>query len=173
MRQVGAPTYTTGGAAHSPPRSPRRSPRKTRLDTLKKIKMPNWERYADVDLPTDILDAWDDGEVSPGSTDVSHVSWNVPTMEFGTTCNILGAPGHSWQFVAASRLQHRAQEPHLRREDDGGRSHRPHHQPRAHRSRRRRSKDAASERTSTCPTPSAAHHSNWHAPAAEKLSRKA
>jgi aminobenzoyl-glutamate utilization protein B len=23
-------------------------------------------------------------------------------MEFGTTCNILGAPGHSWQFVAAS-----------------------------------------------------------------------
>ena len=23
-------------------------------------------------------------------------------MEFGTACNILGAPGHSWQFVAAS-----------------------------------------------------------------------
>ena len=23
-------------------------------------------------------------------------------MEFGTTCNILGAPGHSWQFVAAA-----------------------------------------------------------------------
>jgi aminobenzoyl-glutamate utilization protein B len=23
-------------------------------------------------------------------------------MEFGTTCNILGAPGQSWQFVAAA-----------------------------------------------------------------------
>lgn len=23
-------------------------------------------------------------------------------MEFGTTCNVLGVPGHSWQFVACS-----------------------------------------------------------------------
>ncbi|HIH89176.1 TPA: amidohydrolase, partial [Candidatus Bathyarchaeota archaeon] len=68
----------------------------------KKSKMPNWERYADTDLVTDILDPWDDGETSPGSTDVSHVSWNTPTMEFGTACNILGAPGHSWQFVTMS-----------------------------------------------------------------------
>ncbi len=73
-----------------------------KIDSLKQLKLPEWEKYVEVDLPTDILDAWDEGEVSPGSTDVSTVSWVVPTMEFGTTCNVLGAPGHSWQFVACS-----------------------------------------------------------------------
>jgi aminobenzoyl-glutamate utilization protein B len=37
-----------------------------------------------------------------GSSDVGDVSWKCPTVEFGTTLNILGAPGHSWQFVAMS-----------------------------------------------------------------------
>jgi aminobenzoyl-glutamate utilization protein B len=76
--------------------------KENKIATLKKSKMPGWEKYENVDLVTDILDPWDDGEVSPGSTDVSHVSWKTPTMEFGTACNVLGAPGHSWQFVAAS-----------------------------------------------------------------------
>ena len=53
---------------------------------------------------TDILDAWNDGEVSHGSTDVSDVSWQCPTMEFSTTCNILGAPGHDWRFTAVSGM---------------------------------------------------------------------
>jgi len=52
--------------------------------------MPNWEKYVDVDLVTDIFDAWDDGEVSPGSTDVSHVSWIVPTMELALRAMYLG-----------------------------------------------------------------------------------
>ena len=101
MRQVGAPTYTKEELTFAAEIA-KSFPRENKLETLKKSKMPGWERYADTDLPTDILDPWDDGEVSPGSTDVSHVSWNVPTMEFGTTCNILGAPGHSWQFVATA-----------------------------------------------------------------------
>jgi aminobenzoyl-glutamate utilization protein B len=101
MRQVGAPTYTPEELAFAADIA-KTFPKQNKIDSLKKSKLPNWERYADTDLPTDILDPWDDGEVSPGSTDVSHVSWNTPTMEFGTTCNILGAPGHSWQFVAAS-----------------------------------------------------------------------
>jgi len=101
MRQVGAPTYTKEELTFAAEIA-KSFPRENKLETLKKSKMPGWERYADTDLPTDVLDPWDDGEVSPGSTDVSHVSWNVPTMEFGTTCNILGAPGHSWQFVATA-----------------------------------------------------------------------
>jgi len=101
MRMVGAPLYTTEELAFAAEIA-KTFPKENKIETLKRSKLPNWERFVDVDLPTDILDAWDDGEVSPGSTDVSHVSWNVPTMEFGTACNILGAPGHSWQFVAAS-----------------------------------------------------------------------
>ncbi len=32
------------------------------------------------------------------------VSWITPTNEFGTTCCILGTPGHSWQFTAQSGM---------------------------------------------------------------------
>jgi aminobenzoyl-glutamate utilization protein B len=35
----------------------------------------------------------------PGSTDVGDVSWVVPTSQIGTTCVVLGTPGHSWQEV--------------------------------------------------------------------------
>ena len=101
MRMVGAPTYSSEELAFASEIA-RSFPKQNKLDTLKKSKMPGWERYTDTDLPTDVLDPWDDGETSSGSTDVSHVSWNTPTMEFGTTCNVLGAPGHSWQFVATS-----------------------------------------------------------------------
>ena len=60
------------------------------------------KKYVDVDIMTDILDPWDDGDHSAGSTDVSDVSWITPTMEFNTACNVNGAPGHSWQFTACS-----------------------------------------------------------------------
>jgi len=69
---------------------------------MRKAKVPNWEKYVDVDLMTDILDPWGEGETSPGSSDVGDVSWVCPTLEFGTSCNVLGAPGHSWAFVACA-----------------------------------------------------------------------
>lgn len=69
---------------------------------MRKNKVPDWEKYVDTDLVTDIFDAWDDGTTSPGSTDVSDVSWITPTMEFRTALNVNGAPGHSWQFTACS-----------------------------------------------------------------------
>ena len=75
-----------------------------KMASLRKNKVPNAEKYKDVNLMTDILDAWNDGEVSKGSTDVSDVSWQCPTMEFGTSCNILGAPGHDWRFTAVSGM---------------------------------------------------------------------
>jgi len=49
-----------------------------------------------------VPDAWDEGDVSHGSTDVSDVSWKAPTMEFYTATWPLGTPGHSWMNVAAS-----------------------------------------------------------------------
>jgi aminobenzoyl-glutamate utilization protein B len=101
MREVGAPKYNDEEKKFASEIADS-FPKQNKIDTMKKSGMPNWEKYVDIDLVSDIFDAWDDGEVSAGSTDVSHVSWNVPTMEFGTACNILGSPGHSWQFVACS-----------------------------------------------------------------------
>lgn len=39
---------------------------------------------------------------SPGSTDVSDVSWVAPTASFRTATFVAGAPGHSWQNVACA-----------------------------------------------------------------------
>ena len=38
-----------------------------------------------------------------GSTDVSDVSWIVPTVQCNTSCYALGTPGHSWQMVAQGK----------------------------------------------------------------------
>jgi len=101
MRQVRAPEYSKQELDFAAEIS-NSFPKENKIEALKKSKMPGWEKYQDKNLVNDIFDPWNEGEVSPGSTDVSHVSWKTPTMEFGTTCNILGAPGHSWQFVAVS-----------------------------------------------------------------------
>ena len=77
---------------------------KDKMQSLRKYGVPEAEKYRDVNLMTDILDAWNEGEVSKGSTDVSDVSWVTPTMEFGTACKILGAPGHDWRFTAVSGM---------------------------------------------------------------------
>ncbi|MEQ8859450.1 MAG: amidohydrolase [Pseudomonadales bacterium] len=51
------------------------------------------------------------GDVQPfvfrqnmGSTDVGDVSWNVPTVGFGTATWVPGTPAHSWQAVAAGGM---------------------------------------------------------------------
>ncbi|MFX0167647.1 MAG: amidohydrolase, partial [Candidatus Hodarchaeota archaeon] len=44
------------------------------------------------------------GTVMAGSTDVGDVSWYIPLGEFGTACQIIGSPGHSWQNVATSGM---------------------------------------------------------------------
>lgn len=43
-----------------------------------------------------------EGGVSSGSTDVSDVSWIVPTSEFRTATYVPGTPGHSWQAVSCT-----------------------------------------------------------------------
>ena len=101
MREVGAPSYTEEEQRFAAEIA-KSFPIDQKIESLRKAKVPEWEKYVDVNIMTDILDAWNEGEVSPGSTDVADVSWITPTMEFSTACNILGAPGHSWQFTACS-----------------------------------------------------------------------
>lgn len=55
-------------------------------------------------LDDTITEPYDTGKVSPGSTDVSDVSWITPTAQFTTCCEAIGTPGHSWQFVATSGM---------------------------------------------------------------------
>jgi aminobenzoyl-glutamate utilization protein B len=99
MREVGAPEYTDEELEFARKIGETVSIQ-AKMDSLRKRKIPNWEKYVDVDLVTDILAPFNEGEVSAGSTDVSDVSWNTPTLEFGTTSVVLGTPGHSWTTVA-------------------------------------------------------------------------
>ena len=101
MREVGAPNYTAQELAFAAEIA-KSFPREQKVDNLRKSKMPHSEKYLDVNIVTDILDPWNEGEVSGGSTDVADVGWQTPTMEFSTAALVLGAPGHSWQTVACS-----------------------------------------------------------------------
>jgi aminobenzoyl-glutamate utilization protein B len=101
MREIGTPKYTEGE------RSFAREVAKTiskeeKLEQLRKSKRPGWEKLLDVYLDESVPDPWGEGEVSPGSTDVAEVSWQMPTVEFSTATCILGTPGHSWQVAAFS-----------------------------------------------------------------------
>jgi aminobenzoyl-glutamate utilization protein B len=99
MREIGSPEYTEEELEFAR-KIGETVPKQAKMHGLRRYKVPNWEKYLDVDLVTDILDPWDEGEVMAGSTDVSDVSWNTPTTEFGTATVVLGTPGHSWTTVA-------------------------------------------------------------------------
>jgi len=71
-----------------------------KMNSLQKSNRPGWEKLKDVHFDERVLPDFREGMVSAGSTDVSDVSWITPTIEFNTTCCMLGTPGHSWQFVA-------------------------------------------------------------------------
>jgi aminobenzoyl-glutamate utilization protein B len=101
MRAVGAPVYSKEDLEFAA-KIAETITKEDRINGLKKNKVPDWEKVVDKDIDTTIYDAWNDGTTSPGSTDVADVSWITPTMEFGTACNLNGAPGHSWQFTACS-----------------------------------------------------------------------
>ena len=101
MRHVGFPRYTKEEYEFAAEIAKSFS-REDRDTSLRKGKVPDWEKYVDQDIVSDIFDAWDDGETSPGSTDVADVSWITPAMEFRTATNVNGAPGHSWQMTACA-----------------------------------------------------------------------
>jgi aminobenzoyl-glutamate utilization protein B len=103
MRKIGPPEYTDEEMEFAEKIAESISNEDKRT-TLWKSKRPNWEKLMDVLIDRTIPDAWDEGEVSHGSTDVSDVSWQCPTMEFGTSTYVLGTPGHSWQNVTLSGM---------------------------------------------------------------------
>jgi aminobenzoyl-glutamate utilization protein B len=103
MREIGISEYT-GEEMEFAKRIAETVPPEQKRDALRKVNLPNWERYLDVDIVREVLDPWDEGMVMAGSTDVSDVSWKTPTMEFGTSTFILGSPGHSWQSTACSGM---------------------------------------------------------------------
>jgi aminobenzoyl-glutamate utilization protein B len=99
MREIGAPEYTEEEIDFAK-KLTSSVDRQSKMETLRKTKRPGWEKLIDVIMDSSIPDAWNDGIVSHGSTDVSDVSWKAPTMEFSTTTWPLGTPGHSWMNVA-------------------------------------------------------------------------
>jgi aminobenzoyl-glutamate utilization protein B len=103
MRAIGPPEYTEEEMSFAEEVSKSISEDSKRT-TLWKTKRPGWEKLMDVVMDRTIPEAWNDGEVSHGSTDVSDVSWQTPTMEFSTATYSLGTPGHSWQNVVYSGM---------------------------------------------------------------------
>ena len=109
MREIGTPEYNEEELEFAREIAKSITPEAKRA-FLRKSKRPGWEELLDVLVDRSVPDAWNEGEVSPGSTDVSDVSWQAPTMEFGTTTWVLGTPGHSWQNVtqAVSGVGHKS-----------------------------------------------------------------
>ncbi len=103
MREIGAPSYTEEEMEFAKAIDATVS-RDDKIGVLRASKYPDWQRFVDVLIDTDVHDPWDEGIVSPGSTDVSDVSWMTPTLEFSTATNVLGTPGHDWRWVACGGM---------------------------------------------------------------------
>jgi aminobenzoyl-glutamate utilization protein B len=103
MREIGAPVHTEEELEYARKMNESIDPEK-KMNSLRKSNRPDWEKLGDVLFDERVLDDYREGMVGAGSTDVSDVSWVTPTIEFGTTCCMLGTPGHSWQFTAQTGM---------------------------------------------------------------------
>jgi aminobenzoyl-glutamate utilization protein B len=101
MREIGLPKYSDEDLKFVMEIAKTISP-EMKITQLKKSRRPGWERLMDKLMDDEVPDPWGEGEVSHGSTDVSDVSWQAPTVEFSTATWVLGTPAHSWQAVAQS-----------------------------------------------------------------------
>jgi aminobenzoyl-glutamate utilization protein B len=99
MRQIGVPKYNNEDLKFAKEIAKTITP-EMKIAQLRKSKRPRWETLVDKLIDDEIPDPWGEGEVSHGSTDVADVSWQAPTVEFGTATWVLGTPAHSWQAVA-------------------------------------------------------------------------
>jgi aminobenzoyl-glutamate utilization protein B len=101
MREIGAPVHDDEDIEFAEKLN-ESIHRDQKINGLRKSERPGWEKLVDELFDERVLDDYRAGKVGAGSTDVSDVSWVTPTIEFGTTCTMLGTPGHSWQNVAQS-----------------------------------------------------------------------
>lgn len=60
--------------------------------------------FAEMTLHEGVLPALDQRRPTPGSTDVSEVSWITPTGQLTTAASVIGAAGHSWQMAATAGM---------------------------------------------------------------------
>ncbi|MEM2538729.1 MAG: amidohydrolase, partial [Candidatus Methanomethylicia archaeon] len=103
MREIGLPKYSEEDLKFAQEIA-KTIPLEAKINQLRNSKRPGWEKLIDKLIDDEIPDPWGEGEVSHGSTDVSDVSWQAPTVEFSTAAWVLGTPGHSWQNVAQSAV---------------------------------------------------------------------
>jgi len=101
MREIGAPKHDAEDIEFAEKMS-ESIDRDMKIKDLRKSKIPNWEELVDKYFAEKIYDDFTAGNLGAGSTDVSDVSWVTPTIEFSTSCSMLGVPDHSWQWVAQS-----------------------------------------------------------------------
>jgi aminobenzoyl-glutamate utilization protein B len=99
MREIGLPKYSDEDLKFAEEIA-KTITHEMKVAQLKKSKRPGWERLVDKLIDDEVPDPWGEDEVSHGSTDVADVSWQAPTVEFGSAAGVLGTPGHSWQDVA-------------------------------------------------------------------------
>ena len=106
MRTVGAPRFNKEDIAFA--NELKKSIPKDSLEGYSRLIPPDMMELAKAifsqPLNKVIIPPIGEGNVLPGSTDVADVSWKVPLGEFGTACEIMGSPGHSWQNVATSGM---------------------------------------------------------------------
>jgi aminobenzoyl-glutamate utilization protein B len=101
MQEIGLPKYSDEDLKFVEEIAKTITP-EMKIAQLRKSKRPGWERLVDKLIDDEIPNPWGEGEVSHGSTDVADVSWQAPSVEFGTATWVLGTPAHSWQAVAQS-----------------------------------------------------------------------
>ena len=106
MKKVGGPKFNRDDIAFA--NELKKAIPKNSLEGYYKLIPPDMMELAEAILSQPlnkiIVPPMGKGKVMPGSTDVADVSWKVPLGEFGTACEILGSPGHSWQNVATSGM---------------------------------------------------------------------
>jgi aminobenzoyl-glutamate utilization protein B len=101
MREIGAPKHDAKDIEFAKKMNESIN-QVSKANGLRKYGVPDAEELVDEYFAEKVYDDFTAGQTGGGSTDVSDVSWVTPTMEFSTACNMLGTPGHSWQFVAQS-----------------------------------------------------------------------
>ena len=106
MKKVGTPRFNKDDMAFA--NELKKSIPKNSLEGYYRLIPPDMLEFAKVILSQPlnkiIVPPMGKGKVMPGSTDVADVSWKLPLGEFGTACEIMGSPGHSWQNTATSGM---------------------------------------------------------------------
>ncbi len=77
-------------------------PERIRRASIQRDGLP--ESALEQPLLSEVFGPEEFGRVMSGSTDVSEVSWIVPTVEARTTCHPAGVTGHSWGITATGGM---------------------------------------------------------------------